>query len=398
MEFTVKKADILKELNLVQGVVEKRNTIPILSNVLLEATTQGLVIMATDLDLSIRAVCNAEVKQGGALCVSAKKLHDIVRLLPEADINFKLGGGERLTLTCDKSVFKIVGLPRDNFPTIPAFAGKKVRLEALSLREMIRRTAFAITQEESRYALGGALLKLSPDHLEMVATDGHRLALVEKRGGCLELDETISCLIPKKALVELEKLCSELTPGSSPRGGEGEGGEIEFGQDGNHLFFELGRRTLVSRILAGQFPNYEAVIPRESDKEVVIETQAAASAIRRAEIMADERSHAVKLIIDGEGRSTGSPYLEVAASRSDLGEAHESLMPVSVKHKGGRLEIIFNAQYLLDFLSVASTEQVSFLFKDEETQALLKPVSAGGQSKGQGEEYNYQYVVMPMRL
>ncbi len=378
MEFTVKKADILKELNLTQGVVEKRNTIPILSNLLLEATPQGLVITATDLDLSIRVVCNAEVRQGGALTVLAKKLHDIVRLLPEADINFKLGGGERLTLTCEKAVFKIVGLPQDNFPTIPAFTGKKVRLKASTLSEMIRRTIFAITQEESRYALGGALLRLSPDHLQMVATDGHRLALVEKRGNLSELDEATSCLIPKKALVELEKLCSE-------------GEEVEFGQDVNHLFFEVGRRTLVSRILAGQFPNYEAVIPRESDKEVVVETQAAASAIRRAEVMADERSHAVKLVID-----KGS--LEVAASRSDLGEAHESLMPVSVKAGGGRLEIIFNAQYLLDFLGAASAERVSFLFKDEETQALFKPVSSGEQSESQGEEYNYQYVVMPMRL
>lgn len=378
MEFKIKKSDVLRELNLVQGVVEKKGTIPILSNLLIEASKENLSITATDLEVSIICHCTAEISRTGSLTVSAKKLFDIVRLLPESEISFKLAENEWLVITCEKSLFKLVGLPKDNFPLIPASPWTKPNLKDSRIilpgsvfRKIINRTIFATSQEESRYALSGALMILKPHSISMVTTDGHRLALITKELEVEGVKDEVRVLIPKKTLSELLKLVTDDL--------------FIFGSDENHLFFDFGSRSLVSRLLTGQFPNYEAVIPKNNDKEVILDKDQIESAIRRAEIMADERSHAIKFIL-----SQGQ--VEVTSSSSDLGEAKEvvAISPEASGYDGAAVKIGFNAQYLLDFLGAANDKAIAFAFKNGEAQVLFKPATE--------QEWDYQYVVMPMRL
>jgi len=385
MDFTIKKGTILRELNLVQGVVERRHTIPILSNLLLEATRTGLSITATDMDVSIRCHCEAMVRKAGSLTVSAKKLFDIVRLLPETDISFKLADGESLAVTCEKSNFKLVGLPKDNFPAIPVppwldpqneeAAGRRVDLPGGTLRKMIHRTIFAITQEESRYTLNGALLILRPDGLSVVTTDGHRLALISKPATFEAIPTEVRALIPRKTLVELLKLASD------------EEATISFGRDENHLFFAIRDHLLVSRVLAGQFPNYEMVLPKDNQNMVLIDRVALEHALRRADVMADEHSRAIRWVIHPD-------HLEVKAISSDTGEAHETLSLPSTEdaaaYQGDPVEMGFNAQYLLDYLAAVGEDHLALWFRDAETQILLVPATPG--------DLEYKYVVMPMRL
>ncbi|MBI4481850.1 MAG: DNA polymerase III subunit beta [Acidobacteria bacterium] len=369
MEFTVKKNEILKELGYVQGVVEKKNTIPILSNLLLEAAGSNLTIMATDLDVSIRCSCPAKVKSSGALTVSARKVFDIVRSLPdESEISFKLADKEWMAVSSGPSRFKVVGMHKDNFPVIPEYSGRKWTVPGEVFRNMVSRTIFAITQEESRYSLNGALLVVNADGLRLVTTDGHRLAYIEKRLKVEGLEGEFRVLVPRKTLAELAKLAGD--PNRM----------VQFAKDENHLYFHVDGRYMVSRQLAGQFPNYEMVIPKDNDKKLLLETEGFAEAIRRAAIMADERSHGIKLSLS-EGQ------LVVTSSTSDLGEARES---VQISYDGQPMEVGFNAQYLLDFLGVAFDKQVSFQLKDDETQGLLQPATE--------EDYQYSYVVMPMKL
>ena len=368
MDFVVKKTDLLRELQYVQGVVERKNTVPILSNLLLETTGNSLVVTATDLDVSIQCTCLANVKVSGALTVSARKLFDIVRLLPDADMHIKTTEREWVQITCEKSKFRVAGLSKENFPDIPSVNGKGVSLPAQALRHMIARSIFAITQEESRYALNGALLLIKPNSITIVTTDGHRLALITRNIELSGVDHETRVLVPKKTLVELGKLASEDVP------------TLQFENTENHLFFEVGKRLLVSRILAGQFPNYEMVIPRDNNKTIVLKTAEFNDALKRAAIMADEQSRAVRFSIK-EGQ------IDISASYVDVGEAREI---VSANYKGDALEIGFNAQYLLDFLNGLESEEVVFEVRDEETQGLLKPKNNG--------DYFYNYVVMPMKL
>jgi len=368
MDFSVNKVDILKELSYVQGVVERKNTIPILSNLLLETKGTDLLVTATDLDVSIECSCPASIKVSGALTISARKLFEIVRLLPDSDIHFKSLEKEWVQVTCEKSRFKIVGLSRENFPAIPAIRGTIWQLPPDVLRYMIDRCVFAITQEESRYSLNGALMILNPNNLSMVTTDGHRLVLIARATPIRSLEREVRILIPKKTLVELSKLLV------------GEENEVQFGADENHLFFKIGKRLLISRALAGQFPNYEMVLPKDNDKKVVISTVDFSDALRRVAIMADERSHAVKLSVrDGQ--------MDIQSSTADFGEAKES---VGINYNGEPMEISFNAQYLLDFLGVVDDDEVKFELRDKETQGLLQPEK--------NSEYSYHYIVMPMKI
>ena len=369
MEFTVKRNDILNELNLVQGVIERKTTIPILSNILLEAAGGRVAITATDLDVSICCGCPAEVRTEGQVTVSARRVFDIVRLLPEdAQIEFSPLENDWVEVRSSHSEYKVVGLPKENFPSIPEPSGPTVSIPGSLLRATIQRTMFAITQEESRYSLNGALLLLSPREIRMVATDGHRLAVVSKGLDFAGLDGEIRALIPRKTLVELQKLIgAEDVP-------------IEFGRDENHLFFSVGEKRLVSRILAGQFPNYEMVIPRNNDKSIVAATQAIGDGIRRAAVMSDEKLRAVKF-------SFNPGVLELTASSADAGEAREV---VPVNYEGGSVVIGFNPQYLLDFLGVCGSDSVCLSVKDEETQGMLLPAGA--------TDLDYKYVVMPMKL
>jgi DNA polymerase III subunit beta len=368
MKFTVTRNSLLNELNLVQGVIEKKSTIPILSNILLEALGEHIDIAATDLDVTIRCGCTASVAAEGTTTISARRLFDIVRLLPDgADIEFSLLENEWVQLRSGNSEYKIVALPKDNFPSIPEAAPATAHIPGSLLRSMIQRTMFAITQEESRYSLNGALLSLLPNEMRMVATDGHRLALVSKSMEIPGVDMEVRALIPRKTLLEILKLIGE------------QDAVMEFGRDENHLFFTIGSKRLVSRILAGQFPNYELVIPRENDKFVVASAKNFGDGIRRAAIMSDEKLKAIRLSF-----KTGS--LELTASCAEAGEAREV---VPVEFEGETLDIGFNPLYILDFIGACGSESISIALKDSETQGLFRPVGP--------TELDYRYVVMPMK-
>ncbi len=370
MEFSVKKADLYNELSLTQGVVERKTTIPILSNLLCEAKGDRVNITATDLELSIRTSCEAKVKKEGAGTIPAKKLLELVRLLPDGEIHFKLLENHWAQIVCDRKTYKMVGMAKDNFPAVPAFPHPLVKIPAKALSALILRTAFAISMEESRYTLNGGLLILKPDSLSMVATDGHRLAVAETDHKFSGLNSEVRLLVPKKAMVEVQRLSA----------GVGEDEQIEFARDDNHLFFQIGPRLLISRMLTGQFPNYEAVLPRENNKSVVLERNEFNDAIRRVAQLADQRSHAVKFAVAKEG-------VEISASSPEYGEARET---IEKQYLGDPLSIGFNAQYLLDFLSAAAEGPVSIELKDEQSAGQMRPLA--------DEAYRYRYVIMPMRI
>jgi DNA polymerase-3 subunit beta len=370
MEFTVKKFDLLEELTLIQGVVERKTTIPILANVLVRAEGGELRIAATDLEIGLKSVCVSKTTVPGTMTLPAKRLYEIVRALPDKEIKFKRGEGNWITLTCGSSRFRMAGLPQDDFPALPEPKAAVGRIPADILAKLITRTIFAISTEDSKYTLSGALLLLKPGSITMVATDGHRLAHVEKAETLEDVSEEIKVLVPRKAMSELNRMISE--------GADTE--RIGFSRDENHLFFDLGKRLLVSRLLTGQFPNYEAVLPRNNDRIVTINREEIAAAIRRVAILSDERSHTVKLAL-----SNGA--MELTASHSDLGEAHETL---EIDYDKEPLQVGFNFQYLLDFLTTADEPDVSFEFKDSESAAQLRAQPPS--------DYNYRYVVMPMRI
>jgi DNA polymerase-3 subunit beta len=370
MEFSVKKFDLLEELNLTQGVVERKTTIPILSNLLCEAKGSRLTIVATDLELSIQTSCEAKIKKEGAGTIPAKKLLELVRLLPDEEIKFKLLDNHWVQVTCDHRNYKLVGMSKDNFPALPNFPHALIRIPSKLLRDSIAKTTFAISLEESRYTLNGALLVLKPSTLTMVATDGHRLAMVETDhqfdGSSIEA----RVLVPKKAMTEVQRLAAESGPADL----------IDFAQDESHLFFQFGQRLLTSRKLTGQFPNYEAVLPRDANKTIVLERNELEDALRRVSQLADQRSHAVKFVLAKEG-------IEISASSPEYGEAKEV---IEKEFKGDPLTIGFNAQYLLDFLAAAADGPISFEFKDEQSAGQLRPLG--------DDSCRYRYVVMPMRI
>jgi DNA polymerase-3 subunit beta len=371
MQFSIGKVELLRELTLLQGVVEKKNTIPILSNILLESSGPSLIsLVATDLDVSLQTECTADVARPGSVVLQARKLFDIVRNLPDADIQFTKEENDWAKITCGASEFRIVGQAKEHFPSTPQFAGGGTEVKASILHNLIVRTIYAITQEESRYALSGSLLLMAEGKIQMVATDGHRLASVttQPEGEAKPETENLRVIVPKKALGELLKL----TAGSDD--------VLEFAKDENHLFFRMGSRQLTSRMLAGQFPNYDMVMPKNNDKLVPLNSDKIAQAIRRAALMADERSHGVKFDL-AAGR------LNITSQSADVGEAKEL---IAVDYEGEGLNIGFNAQYLLDFFGVVGTDEVMFEFKDEQSPALLRPAANG--------DYDYRYVVMPMRL
>ena len=370
MEFTVKKFDLLEELTLIQGVVERKTTIPILANVLVRAEASELRIAATDLEIGLKSVCVSKTTVPGTITLPAKRLYEIVRALPDKEIKFKRGEANWVTVTCGSSRFRIAGLPQDDFPALPEPKTTVGKIPADVLAKLITRTIFAISTEDSKYTLSGALLFFKPGAITMVATDGHRLAHAEKAEALEDVSEEIKVLVPRKAMGELLRMITESTDAE----------RIAFSRDDNHLFFDMGKRLLISRLLTGQFPNYEAVLPRNNDRIVTVNREEIASAIRRVAILSDERSRTVKLAL-----SNGS--MEISASHSDLGEAHETL---EIDYDKEPLQVGFNFQYLLDFLTTADEPDISLEFKDSESAAQLRAQPPS--------DYNYRYVVMPMRI
>ena len=372
MEITVSKFELLRELSATQGVVERKTTIPILSNYLFEAAGDRLSLTATDLDLSLRTSCNAKVKKEGSCTIPARKLHDYVKLLPDSDITIRLLENHWVSIRCGRSNTKMVGMARSNFPSLPVFpTAGVVRIPAQVLRGMIARTSFAIANEESRYTLNGALMVLKPESITMVATDGHRLAHVERAGEKFEgVSGELKTLIPKKAMDELRSLVDAVDEVYS----------IEFAKDESTLFFRIGPRLLTSRQLTGQFPNYEAVLPKDNSKSILLHGEDLAAAISRVAQFADERSRAVRLKLEkGE--------LKLSASSTETGESEDS---IETDYNGEPLTIGFNAQYITDFLKAAGAGDVRLELKDAQSAGQLRPA--------EGEDYKYRYIVMPMRI
>ena len=370
MEITVSKFEVLRELTATQGVVERKTTIPILSNYLFEAAGDKLSLTATDLDLSLRTSCNAKVKKEGACTIPARKLHDYVKLLPDADITIKLLENHWVSIRCGRSNTKMVGMARSNFPSLPAFpAAGAIKIPAAVLRSMISKTGFAIANEESRYTLNGALMVLKPESITMVATDGHRLAHVERTGEKFEgVSGEIKTLIPKKAMDELKSLLDSDVE------------TIDFAKDESTLFFRVGTRLLTSRQLTGQFPNYEAVLPKDITKSITLHGEELGAAIARVAQFADERSRAVKLRLEkGE--------LKLSASSTEMGESEDS---IEVAYDGEPMQIGFNAQYLTEFIRATGSCDVKLELKDAQSAGQLRPA--------EGEDYKYRYIVMPMRI
>ncbi len=379
MEFSVTKADILKELTYLNNVVEKKTTIPILSNILLRGEAGGVLTLAgTDLDATLTTVCAAQVKHGGTALLPARRLFDIARNLPDADIHFKSDGSGNMNLTCERSRFRLFSPAPEHYPSLPEPPEMPFVVAAGTVRTMILRVLFATSQEESRYQLNGVQMVVSGQApnaaqrgtLRLVATDGHRLSLIEKpdsvtigRGSC-----PLTLLIPRKTMAEIARLAADTTDA-----------DMTFGQGENHVFFRIGARTFASRLLAGQFPNYEMVMPKSNDKVITFETERLVAALKRVSVVADETTHAVKLHAT-EGR------VEITAQSPESGEAVETL---TVDYPGPTMTITFNVGYLMDFLTVVHSSQTRFEFKDEITQIQLRPVD--------GDGYDYRYVVMPMR-
>jgi DNA polymerase-3 subunit beta len=372
MELVVRKNELLRELQLFQGIVERKNTIPILANVLLEAKGDQVRMLATDLEVALRSQCQASVAKGGSLTLPAKKLYEIIKALPETDVRIEQDKNG-VKVAADRFDSRMQTLPREDFPTLPEASGvRPATLPRAALREMVAKTQFAITGEDTRYFLNGALFVLRAETMSLVATDGHRLALVtvNRTGNNDEVsgDEEVKVILPKKTLLELGRLLLETED------------DIRYERGENHLFFAVGTRMLISRMIDGQFPAYERVIPKGNDKLIEFERERLTNAVKRVALLSNERSRAVKFEID-------NGKVEVTSSSSEFGEAREQ---IPVDYTGTAMAISFNAQYVLDFLNVVETDLVSLSLKDEVSQAVMKPVGADG--------YDYTYVIMPMRI
>ena len=371
MELVVHKSDLLKELQLFQGIVERKNTIPILANVLMEADGDHIKFLATDLEVGLRSQCPASIKKAGRLTLPAKKLYEIVKSLPETDVRIE-EDKSGVKVAADRFDSRMQTQPPQDFPAVPeGSGGASATLDSAAIRAMVAKTQFAITGEDTRFFLNGALFILRPDAMTLVGTDGHRLALVEvaREGGSEKgPTEEIRAILPRKTLWELGKLLAD---------GDG---EITYERGENHLFFQVGGRMLISRMIDGQFPAFERVIPKGNNRHIEFDRDRLTNAVRRVALLSNERSRAVKFSID-------NGKVEVTSSSPEFGEAHEVL---PVEYSDGAMQICFNAQYVLDFLNVVETEQVRLELKDEVSQAVMKPVGAEG--------YDYTYVIMPMRV
>jgi DNA polymerase III subunit beta len=373
MEISVSRQDLLKELTATQSVVERKTTIPILSNFLLEAEGDRLNITATDLDQAIRTSAAVKVKKSGACTIPARKLYDYIKLLPESEISIKLLDNHWVQIRSGRSNTKMVGMARANYPQVPEFpAVAATSISVAALKTLIARTVFAISNEESRYTLNGALLIIKAESLAMVATDGHRLAFVEKPNEALEgISGEKRVLIPRKALQELQLLLAST-----------EAEKIEFADDEHTLFFRVGHRTLSSRKLSGQFPNFEAVMPRDNSKFAVVRSSELSAAIQRVAQFADERSGAIRLRLE-------SNELKISANSTESGESEDT---IDTPYSGDSITVGFNSVYILDFLKALDNEgEVRLEFKDSQSAGQMRPEDPEA-------EYRYRYVLMPMRI
>jgi len=348
MKFSIKKEDILRELQLLQGIVEKRNTMPILANVLISAAENEVELIGTDLEVGLKTHFPAKIEQTGSITISGKKVFEIVRsLADEQTVYFNEGKDLMMEITSGESEFKVLCLPKEDYPQVPEPKFEKnIVIPLDKLKEMIDRVFYAITQEQ-RYYLNGALMLLKDSQMELVSTDGHRLAYTLLTVEGQKVENEIRTIISKKTLNELRKFDDDA---------------LEFDLDENNLFFHVRNRTLISRIIEGKFPNYEAVIPKENPHMLQISREKLTDAIRRVSLLSTERSRGIKFNIEQN-------QIKLFSSNPEIGEARDK---VDVDYKGQEMEIGL------------------FELKDENSAVLLKPAA--------DDDVKYLYVLMPMKI
>ena len=366
MKFSIKKEEITSELQLLQGIVEKRNTMPILANILVNVTEKEIELIGTDREVGLKTHFPAQIEEEGSVTLSGKKVFEVVKSLPAGkEVTFKESGDLTIQITSGESQFKVLCLPKEDYPQVPEPKfEKKIVLPLNKFQEMIDRVYFSITQEQ-RYYLSGALLVIKNGSIELVSTDGHRLAYTINTIKDLKVEEEIRVIVAKKTLSELRKF---------------EDKSIEFDFDESNLFFKVKNKTLISRIIEGKFPDFEAVIPKDNPNTITVSREEITEAVRRVSLFSTERSKGIKFFIEKN-------EIKLFSSNPEMGEARDK---VDVDYKGENLEIGFNSQYLLDFLSIVKTENIQFEFKDSNSSVLMKPEVE--------EETKYLYILMPMKL
>lgn len=365
MEIRVNRSEFLTELVPMQGIVERKTTIPILSHLLLSVRNERITLAATDLDVSLTSWCAGEVGREGAIALQAKKFMEIIRSLTDDEIFLSQEEPGQMTIKAGRSRFRIHGLAAEDFPTLPRVEeGYALEVSFNKFKMMIAKVLFAVSAEESRFQLNGALFKLRPESMELVATDGHRLALVEVSTTGPASEDSV--LVPRKALQELQRF-------------EGEG-QLGYHRGEHHLSFRLGRRELICRILEGTFPDYEKVIARDNEKKASFDRKKLTEAVQRVALLTGDRARAIKLQLSPS-------LLVVSAANPDLGEAVEE---IQCDYDGTELKLGLNPDYLVHFLAAVDTEQVRLDLKDEDTQCVGYPVD--------GSEKRYLCVIMPMRI
>lgn len=365
MELVVNRTAFVQELAPMMGIVERKSTIRVLSHVLIKATDDQVRLAATDLDVSLTSSLEAEIAGEGSIVVPAKKFHEIVRACSGDDLKLSVGDDDNaLEIRAGKSKFNILGMSSEEFPKLPDVDGEEIELPFDKLKAMVAKVLFAVSTEDSRFQLNGALLKLKSGALEMVATDGHRLALVENTVEGAEDAEGV--LVPRKALLEIQRFDAE--------------GDVKFSRGENHLAFAIGNRLLTCRILEGTFPEYERVIAQDNDKRAVVARAELLEVVQRVALLTGDRLRVVRC-------SFADDTLTVSARNPDLGQAIEE---VGCKLEGGEVEIGLNPDYVGQFLQVVETDEVTLQLKDENAQCVAVPVD--------GEDNRYLCVIMPMRL
>ena len=366
MKFTITRDNLQQGLAAVGASIPTRTTLPVLSNILIEAAEDGVRMSGTDLDIAVTLQVPAEVEEPGAITVPAKKLQELARELPEAPASVKTTG-ERFELSCGKATFRLNGMPRDEFPTFPEvdFEGSwKISGDLIS--QMIERTSFAVSTEESRPILNGVLWQLADGEMRMVATNGHRLAKLTVPSTAANAPHA-DLIVPPKALAQVQRLFES-------------DDEIEVARSENHLGFRRDGTRVYTRLIEGPYPNYEQVIPKDNDRIAIADKETLSRALRRMAVVASDQTHRVRLAFAG-------PVLRLSVETPDLGDAHEEL---EVQYDGDALDIGFNANYLLEVLRFMPTDEVRLSFKAPERAATVEPMD-----EDQGE---YLCLIMPLRL
>ncbi len=368
MRFTISREKLQEGLQAVTAAVPAKTTLPVLANLLVETTERGIRLSATDLDIAVSTEVSADVETAGAITIPAKKLSEIARELPPSPVKVAASGEQRVTLECGRSKFKLLGLPRDEFPTFPSVRfNDSWRVKSGELQKLISHTAFAVSTEESRPILNGVLWELRDDKMRMVATNGHRLAKME-----VPVESSTApagdLIIPPKALDQIRRLF----PAEE---------ELEIARGDNHLGFRSPFTSVFTRLVEGPYPNYEQVIPKDNDRYCLADKAALTSALKRMSVIASDQTHRIKM-------SFNTGMLKFSVTTPDLGEAQDEL---PVQYNGDQLDIGFNATYLLEILRFMPTEQVRLTFKAPERAATIEP-------EGWDDPAKYLCLVMPLRL